>query len=78
MFRGRFFAVGYVALWSGVHHIIRQKKRGVDPAVIEADGPVQMRTGDTTGHADLADFLTSFHVCPAFDHDAAMLMSPWP
>src|SRR6185295_18649106 len=38
---------------------VRQKKRGVDARVVQADGPMQMRAGDTAGLADHAYRLTA-------------------
>ena len=54
--------------------ILGQEKLRIDAAVVEADGPVQMRAGNSSGHAYLADFLPSFNARPALDEDAAQVV----
>src|SRR5690242_9637576 len=50
---------------------VRQKERGVDARVVQADGPVQMRSCDASRLSDHAYPLAARHLNPLDDVDAA-------
>src|SRR5712691_1366227 len=52
----------------------REKKRGIDPRVVEADRPVQVRTGHPAGSADRADSLATRDTGALCDIDAAQMV----
>src|SRR5712671_668380 len=52
----------------------REEKRGIDPRVVEADRPVQVRAGDPAGVADRTDALAARNAGAFRDIDAAQVV----
>src|SRR2546430_11145071 len=54
--------------------LARKKERGIDARVVEADRPVQVRSGHPAGSADRADFVAARDAGALRDIDAAQMV----